>query len=44
MPQLIYHRLIQRDLHSALDHYDGEGGTKLGDRFFIEVIPVPLFV
>ena len=37
MPQIIYHRLIQRDLKSALDHYDNEGGTKLGDRFFIEV-------
>jgi len=24
MPRLIYHRLIQRDLNSALDHYEGE--------------------
>lgn len=37
MPQLIYHRLIQRDLRSALDYYDREGGVKLGDRFFNEV-------
>ena len=37
MPELIYHRLIQRDLRTALDYYDGEGGVKLGDRFFSEV-------
>jgi len=37
MPQLIYHRLIQRDLQSALGYYDGVGGPKLGDRFFSEV-------
>ncbi|MGJ8695472.1 MAG: type II toxin-antitoxin system RelE/ParE family toxin [Verrucomicrobiaceae bacterium] len=37
MPEFIFHRLVQRDLRSALDYYDGEGGSKLGDRFFIEV-------
>ena len=37
MPELIYHRLIQKDIKSAITHYDEEGGTKLGDRFFDEV-------
>jgi len=37
MHQVIYHRLIQRDIHSALDYYDREGGSKLGDRFFSEI-------
>lgn len=37
MLQVIYHRLIQRDIHLALDYYDVEGGRTLGDRFFYEV-------
>ena len=37
MQQITYHRLIQRDIYSALDYYDREGGSKLGDRFFLEV-------
>ena len=36
MPQIIYHRLIQRDIHSALDYYDIEGGRILGNRFFAD--------
>jgi plasmid stabilization system protein ParE len=37
MADFIYHRLIQKDLSSAISHYDQEGGTKLGDRFFDEI-------
>jgi hypothetical protein len=37
MAELSYHRLIQKDLKSAIHHYDEEGGSKLGDRFFDEV-------
>ncbi len=36
MARLIYHRLIARDLRSALRYYDTEGGSKLGDRFYAE--------
>jgi len=32
-----FHRLIQKDLKSAISHYDEAGGSKLGDRFFGEV-------
>ncbi len=35
--ELVFHRLIQRDLKAALFYYDAEGGEKLGDRFFEEV-------
>ena len=35
--EIIYHRLFQRDINGAVKYYDGEGGTKLGDRFFAEV-------
>ncbi len=35
--QVIYHRLVQKDLRAALNYYDSEGGTKLGDRFFQDV-------
>lgn len=31
-----YHRLISKDLRSALAYYEAEGGTKLADRFFEE--------
>lgn len=34
--EVIYHRLIRKDLREALDYYEAEGGTKLGDRFFDE--------
>lgn len=34
---VIYHRLINRDLRTALDYYESEGGLKLGDRFFEDV-------
>ena len=42
MQSIIYHRLIQRDIHSALDYYEREGGSKLGDRFFAEIQRVVL--
>ena len=35
--EVVYHRLISRDLRSALAHYEAEGGSKLADRFFEEV-------
>lgn len=35
--EVIYHRLIVRDLRVALSYYESEGGTKLADRFFAEV-------
>lgn len=34
--EIIYHRRIQKDIHSALAFYDEAGGRKLGDRFFAE--------
>jgi len=34
--EVIYHRLIQKDLHVALDYYESEGGPELADRFFDE--------
>src|SRR6478735_3952299 len=37
MARIIYHRLVQRDLGSALDYYDAEGAAKLADRFFADV-------
>jgi plasmid stabilization system protein ParE len=33
----IFHRLIKKDLRSALEYYDSEGGALLGDRFFEDV-------
>jgi plasmid stabilization system protein ParE len=35
--EVIYHRLVVRDLRVALDYYELEGGSKLADRFFVEV-------
>jgi len=35
--EVIFHRLIPRDLRRALDYYESEGGTVLGDRFFRSV-------
>ncbi|MBC8128596.1 MAG: hypothetical protein H8M99_15765 [Gloeobacteraceae cyanobacterium ES-bin-144] len=35
--EVIYHRLVVRDLRMALNYYETEGGTKLADRFFAEV-------
>ena len=32
-----FHRAVQTDLSLALEYFDREGGTKLGDRFFAEV-------
>jgi plasmid stabilization system protein ParE len=37
MPRVVYHRLVERDLRTALDYYEAEGGRKLADRFFLEV-------
>jgi len=34
--EVIYHRLIGKDLREALDYYESEGGTTLADRFFDE--------
>lgn len=30
-----FHRLIPRDLKRAIDYYESEGGSALGDRFFV---------
>lgn len=35
--KLHFHRSVQSDLRLALEYFDREGGTKLGDRFFAEV-------
>ena len=35
--KLHFHRAVQSDLRIALHHFDREGGSKLGDRFFAEV-------
>jgi hypothetical protein len=37
MVEVVFHRLFQKDLSSALRYYDGEGGRQLGDRFFEDV-------
>lgn len=37
MMEVMYHRLVVRDLRVALHYYESEGGTKLADRFFAEV-------
>jgi plasmid stabilization system protein ParE len=34
---IVFHRLVQRDLRAALAYYDEAGGSKLGDRFFADV-------
>ncbi len=34
---LHFHRAVQADVRLALQYFDREGGTKLGDRFFAEV-------
>lgn len=34
--EVIYHRLINKDLRIALGWYESEGGLALGDRFFEE--------
>lgn len=36
MPELRFHKLIQRDLNKVLEFYTSEGGPKLADRFFEE--------
>ena len=35
--EVVYHRLFQRDVNSAVRYYDGEVGPELGDRFFAEL-------
>ncbi|MEO5714150.1 MAG: type II toxin-antitoxin system RelE/ParE family toxin [Luteolibacter sp.] len=35
--EVVYHRLISKDLRAALVYYEGEGGSKLAERFFEEV-------
>jgi len=35
--EVSFHRLIQKDLRSALDYYETEGGEILADRFFEDV-------
>jgi len=35
--EVVYHRLVVRDLRVALDYYESEGGSILADRFFAEV-------
>jgi hypothetical protein len=37
MPQVVYHRLIDRDIRCALNYYESEGGSRLADRFFADV-------
>lgn len=34
---LHFHRAVQTDVRQALEYFDREGGTRLGDRFFAEV-------
>ena len=34
--EVVYHRLISKDLRGALAHYEAEGGSKLADRSFEE--------
>jgi len=35
--EIVFHKRLHHDLRSALNHYEMEGGPKLGDRFFEEV-------
>lgn len=37
MARIVYHRLISRDLRSAINYYESEAGTALANRFFDEV-------
>jgi len=34
---LIFHRLVQKDLRTALRYYEEESGAALADRFFAEL-------
>jgi plasmid stabilization system protein ParE len=34
----IYHRLAVRDVRQILDHYEGEAGRPLADRFFADFL------
>ncbi len=36
MREVFFHRLVNRDLRDALDYYEGKGGSKLGDKFYLE--------
>ena len=35
--EVIYHGLIASDLQQAIQYYESEGGSRLGDRFFEDV-------
>ena len=35
--KVVFHRLFQKDINSAMKYYDAEGGEELGDRFFVEI-------
>lgn len=36
--KIIYHRLAVRDIRQILDHYENEAGSRLGDRFFNDLL------
>jgi len=35
--EVTFHKLIPKDLRRAIEYYESEGGTLLGDRFFAAV-------
>ena len=35
---LRFHPAVQSDVKQALGYFDQEGGSKLGDRFFVELV------
>lgn len=37
MMEVVFHRLVQRDLRIVLRYYEEEGGSALADRFFREL-------
>lgn len=34
--EIIYHRLLEKDLEQAIKYYESKGGERLGERFFKE--------
>ncbi len=36
--KVVYHRSAARDVRQILDHYDGEAGPQLADRFFKDLL------
>jgi len=36
--RVVYHRSAARDVRRILDHYDGEAGPQLADRFFKDLL------